>query len=643
MIIDLEKYLFIGAKEDLREFFLKAQEQGFIEFISPKNKKYLELPKEAKNLIEAIKILRKLPVKTPYTGAGDLAFANEIVERILGLKNEIDKLSEEKRFLEAEISRVAPFGEFSFDDVAFIEKEGKRKIQFFCMKTSKRRKFKLPDEVIYIGTDYDLDYFIAINKTPKSYPEMIEMRFEQSLGDLKNYLAFVTESLHQIEAELKGFAGYIPFLKDALLEHLDKHFLSATKKEVNFPIEGSLFSVEGWVPKNKTGKLFPLVEGLAVHLEPIAIEKTDRVPTYMQNKGVNRLGEDLVKIYDIPAPIDKDPSGWVFWAFTIFFAMIIADAGYGLIYLALAAFLKYKIPDLKAGGKRLFKLFIILASACVIWGVATTSIFGINFNPEGKFTKISLIHYLAEKKADYHLEQKDEVYHEWVKRFPNLTDAHSGSEMLDSTIAYEKGKPVYKMYEEFGDNALLEISLLVGVIHICLSLLRYLWKNWAHLGWVVFLIGAYLYFPRVLDTTSFTQYLFAMSKDAASKYGFQMLYIGIILAIVLALIQRGFKGISEITNVIRVTADVLSYLRLYALALAGAIMARTFNSLGIEIGLVIGFVVILFGHTINILLSTMAGVIHGLRLNFIEWYHHCFEGGGKLFNPLRKLKIDTKE
>lgn len=643
MIIDLEKYLFIGAKEDLREFFLKAQEEGFIEFISPKNKKQVDLPKEAKNLIEAIKILRKLPVKTPYTGVGDLTFAHEIVERILGLKNEIDKLSEEKRFLEAEISRVAPFGEFSFEDIAFIEKLGKRKIQFFCMKTNKRRKFKLPEEVIYIGTDYDLDYFIAINKELKSYPEMIEMRFEQSLDELKSYLAFVSESLHQIEAELKGFAGYIPFLKEALLEHLDKHFLLATKKEVNFPIEGSLFSVEGWVPKNKTAKLVPLVEGFAVHVEPILIEKEDRVPTYMQNKGVNRLGEDLVKIYDIPAPVDKDPSGWVFWAFALFFAMIIADAGYGLIYLAIAAFLKYKLPDLKGGAKRLFKIFVILATACIIWGVATTSIFGIHFNPEGKFAKTSLIQYLAVKKANYHLEEKDEVYQDWVKRYPALAQAKSGSEFLDSAVDDEKGEPVYKMHEEFGDNVLLEISLLVGVIHISLGLLRYLFKNWAHLGWVIFLVGAYLYFPRVLDTTSFTQYLFFVSKSSASTYGIQLLYVGLSLAIILALVQRGFKGASEITNVIRVTADVLSYLRLYALALAGAIMARTFNGLGIEIGLVIGFIVILFGHTINILLSTMAGVIHGLRLNFIEWYHHCFEGGGKLFNPLRKLKIHTKE
>ncbi|NGX46301.1 MAG: hypothetical protein K940chlam2_01490, partial [Chlamydiae bacterium] len=98
------------------------------------------------------------------------------------------------------------------------------------------------------------------------------------------------------------------------------------------------------------------------------------------------------------------------------------------------------------------------------------------------------------------------------------------------------------------------------------------------------------------------------------------------------------KGMGEIVQLIQVFADVLSYLRLYALALASTIMARTFNEMGLGIGLVFGAAVILVGHTINILLGTMGGVIHGLRLNFIEWYHYCFEGEGKLFNPLRKLK-----
>jgi V/A-type H+-transporting ATPase subunit I len=63
------------------------------------------------------------------------------------------------------------------------------------------------------------------------------------------------------------------------------------------------------------------------------------------------------------------------------------------------------------------------------------------------------------------------------------------------------------------------------------------------------------------------------------------------------------------------------------------------TTLGIELGVIATIFVILFGHLINISLSAMSATIHGLRLNFLEWYRFCFEGGGRLFNPLRIRKV----
>ncbi|HEY5259969.1 MAG TPA: V-type ATP synthase subunit I, partial [Rhabdochlamydiaceae bacterium] len=106
-----------------------------------------------------------------------------------------------------------------------------------------------------------------------------------------------------------------------------------------------------------------------------------------------------------------------------------------------------------------------------------------------------------------------------------------------------------------------------------------------------------------------------------------------------ALIQKKWAGFLEIMNLIQIFADVLSYLRLYALALAGAMMASTFNGIGEIMGLFIGIVAMFIGHVVNISMSLMSGVIHGLRLNFLEWYHYCFIGGGRLFKPLKRLKV----
>ena len=92
-------------------------------------------------------------------------------------------------------------------------------------------------------------------------------------------------------------------------------------------------------------------------------------------------------------------------------------------------------------------------------------------------------------------------------------------------------------------------------------------------------------------------------------------------------------------TVIEVFADVLSYLRLYALALAGSIMANTFNSFSSKMPFIFGILVLIIGHTLNIVLSVMGGVIHGLRLNFLEWYHYSFEGEGKKHRPLALLQF----
>lgn len=637
MIINLKKYFFLGTKSHLAEFFAQAQELGFIEFIRPRFKRSAEIPKEIKCLSDAIKILRKQPVKTPYLGSGDLGYAHEVATHVVSLKAEMEKLFEEQRFLEAEISRIAPFGDFSFEDISYIEQKTKLKLQFFCMKSSKAETMQLSPDLIYMGTDYDLDYFIAMNRQPKSYPAMIEMHFDRSLSELKNYLAFVSEGLHQIHAELKGFAGHLAFLRDALIQHLDHYFLTSTKKEVT-PLEGEIFSIEGWVPENKIAFLGPLTKDLLIHFEPIRIEEDDRIPTCMQNQKNGLLGEELVKIYDIPAYNDKDPSLWVLWSFALFFAMIVADAGYGLLYLAAALYAKWKLKELKASSKRMLKLSMILASSCVIWGLLTTSFFGIRVEPGHFLGKISLIRYLADEKASYHLAEKDDVYAEWVDKMPQLKQADNGTEFLNMAYVEKDGHRDYEMLGEFSSNILLEFSLFVGLIHICISLLRYARQQLWNVGWVLFSIGGYLYFPVVINATSLMHFAFHLPKELGATIGLQLIYAGMVFAVLVSLILRKLKGIVEITVVVQVFGDILSYLRLYALALASTIMADTFNDLGRQVGLVFGGIIILAGHGVNVLLGTMAGVIHGLRLNFIEWYHYCFKGGGKLFNPLRKLK-----
>ncbi|MFQ5729278.1 MAG: V-type ATPase 116kDa subunit family protein, partial [Waddliaceae bacterium] len=402
----------------------------------------------------------------------------------------------------------------------------------------------------------------------------------------------------------------------------------------------SLFAVEGWVPKNKIDKLNTIVEDLDVHIVEIAVESDEIVPTYLENKGVNRIGEDLVNIYDTPSNIDRDPSLWVLVSFAIFFAMIIRDGGYGLVFLAAALYFRYKNPKIRNTSKRVWKLCVLLFSSCILWGILTHSFFGINFAPDSIVKKVSVLNWLVDKKVAYHMEKKDPVYKEWMDAFPELEKAQTSEQFLLGTKKEANGKITYKMHDAFTDEIMMELALLAGIIHISLSFLRYLDRNWSGIGWIIAIIGCYLSFPKLLQATTMAHYVLGFDRDLIAQEGLYMIYCGLSLAIILAIIKHKALGLLEITNLIQIFGDILSYLRLYALGLAGSIISGIVNDLAGSMIFMGGILLLILGHSLNMALAIIGGIIHGLRLNFIEWYHYSFEGGGKRFNPLRKMKVE---
>ena len=637
MIVNVHKYLIYGARTEMDRFFELAQRAGFIEFIGSARKKALELPDDIKTILAAIKIAKHHeihPMAAPPVPNDPFELAKKIVE----LNGMHEQFLEEQRLLNAEIARIAPFGNFSKDDLHVIEKDAKRVIQFFCMKSDLAKEFIPPPEVVYVGTEYDLDYFIAINKERHQYPKMIEILIDRPVGELDDRSLLVEERIAALESDIRHYSNALPFLQSGLIDLLNDFHLRLAKHDATSPLDSALFAIECWVPETKLKGLFGLISTLEVCAEEISVEQQDKIPTCMENKGAARIGEDLVNVYDTPSPNDKDPSLWVLCFFALFFAMIISDAGYGLLYFLIGLFLTYKFPKAGSVGKRFFKLVLIIGVSCMIWGTFTASFFGIEIGPDNPFRKMSFLHALAAKKAEYHVEVKDDVYDEYVREFPAVATATDGHDFLIKASKEVDGKMTYTALTTFYDNVLMELSLVVGIIHLSLGFIRYIRRNWAGIGWIIFMVGAYLFFPKILNATTILNFTGLVSKPVAYAWGEPMVFSGMGIAIILALIQRGWGGLHEIMNVIQVFADGVSYLRLYALALAGMVIAGTSNSMGVDAGIIGGFFIIIIGHLCNITLSIMGGVIHGLRLNFIEWYHYCFEGDGRLFNPLRLRK-----
>lgn len=577
MRIDVKKFLFVGHDEDKAAFFEEAQKIGVIQF---KEGTKGGLSPDVQVYTDAIKVLRGEPLLDQKEEGSSYDIAREIVS----LKHKIDKFEEEIRIAKLEYERIVIYGNFSLEDIAYFKKKGVF-LQFF---TAKKRAN--PD-LIYIDSSHGLDYFIAINRAPTTYPGMIEIQIEENLDDLRARLKNLESQRDQIEKKLKGMAAYNHLLHANLIDALNKAHLNEAKNEALYPIKEPLFYATGWVPEDKVAWLTKL----PVFSEEIAIEKTDVVPTYLENENIARIGEDVIGIYDTPSNQDKDPSLWVLFGFIVFFSMIIGDGGYGSVYFGLTLYLRYKYPLLKGLKKRILNLATYLSIGCMIWGILTSSFFGISVSPESPVRNFSFTHYLAKEKAAY----------------------------LNKALT-----------PELTDQILLELALLIGVVHLILGLLRYLKKNPGNIGWIAFLVGSYLYFPVFLGAPSILNYLFGIPFEAGGVVGLYLIGLGITSAIGISIYRNGLIGLAEVMTVIQVFADVLSYLRLYALGLSGSILSSTINSMASHMPFVIAVILIVFGHIINMLLGIMGGVIHGLRLNFLEWYHYSFEGGGRKFKPL---------
>ncbi len=618
---DLAKILFIGLESDKKSFFNKAQELGLIEFIGTSTTIDVEHQQEINLLTSALKILRGLtPIEQLYSI--EIAHAGAIAETILHTKNTIEKLIEKRRIIEVEIGRIKPFGSFTLPSIKQIN------FQFFVSKCSQRSLLIEEEGLFLISTNENFDYWFSVAFRKRDIPGLQEHIFEKNLSRLKEELADTDEELLLREQDLRMAAQYSQFLHKTLGIKLNRALLHTAEGASQTALNSYLFISEGWVAAHKKEIIAVLCNRFNIVCEEVVIEIKDVTPTYLENIGNSRIGEDLVAIYDTPSVSDKDPSSWVFWSFIIFFAMIINDAGYGLLFLIGTLYFKYKKPFLQPFGKRFVRLSIYLSTSCIIWGIFTTSFFGVDVDINSPFRRVAITDWLVEKKAAYHMKTKDAAYQDLIKISPDLSLKSTTKDFLATG----------SVREQFYGITMFDFAILIGILHMGLSMIRNIRRNWALLGWLIFMIGGYLYFPVYLHATSIANTVMGITPIAAGRHGLEMICVGGGGAFILAIIQRRWGGLLEVMTLVQIFCDVLSYLRLYALGLAGMMMATTFNQMASDAGVFFGFFILLMGHTVNMVMGIMGGVIHGLRLNFLEWYHYSFEGGGKLFHPLKIYK-----
>ena len=592
-IAPLKKVTLCGLLKEKRQLLEGLQGLGCMHLL-PLRPPPAEIEKVASPRAEAaykaLRFLTDMPQKRRQVLRDPAFDVVELVEDTLALKQRLRDTTDRRDFLQQRIAAVEPWGDLLFPP---HEALAGYRLWFYVLPLGDLGALKavaLPWQVV--RKDHRVAYVVVIAKeeppgdllpVPRTHTGALP------LGELKARLEEVEVELEDLVAQRQALTRYIYLLSVNLAEA--ENLASLRHADQQTRDDDAIVAVQGWVPEDAV----PEVEALAKETKlACLIEEPgpdDKPPTLIEQSDDMEAGADLTAFYQIPSYRSWDPSTVLFFSFSIFFAMILSDAGYGLLLLAgLLAFWRRLGRSVKGRAYRLLGLSLFGCS--VVYGVLVGSYFGV-------------------------------------------------APAEDSPLA------VLKVLDVNSYQTMMQISIVIGVLHLVLgnAIVAYLNRRrsiaLASLGWIAGLFGGLLLAFSAAETPAY----------AAGTY----LLAGGLLAVFLFSSERGFggkpstylwralDGIKALTGVMGIFGDVLSYMRLFALGLASASLALTFNELALQIkdavpglGLLLAILLLIVGHVLNLGLSIMSGVVHGLRLNFMEFYKWAMPEEGEAFRKFAR-------
>ena len=612
-IVPLQKVTFYGSLPDRDTVVDGLQQLGCLHLVSLTGQSAAKpLEHAERNLVaEAIRYLEASPVqnsnqRTHYKdhldclAAADLALANQ---------RRRDELSDRQDKLQQDIESLTPWGEFQWPD---LEATKGVRIWFYVIPAKELgvlESSSLAWQLIQRTPQqaYVVILSVAQPKVPWS-PRSLPLR---PLSELQRELEVVVEELESVQWERAEFTRWLTLMRRDLNETDD--LLSRVAAAGGAIADGELFALQGWAPKKTVPALqdFARQKRLALIVQNPAPD--EQPPTLLKNPAAVAGAEGAVTFYITPPYRSWDPTWIMFFSFTLFFAMIVSDAAYGLIFAAGLLF-GWRYLSASPESRQLRNLLIAMILATVGYGVLAGSYFGV--------TPTAV---------------------EWLQ------------------IKVE-GQPFVNH-----KDAMMMLSLGIGALHLALANVVTAWQqrgsntSWVAVGWVLGILGGYLWGLFSGETNKASIWLADGMSQPVESFQPQLKWIGQLgVSVGMALVflfsssrpliggkptdwlWRIFDGLLGLTNISKAFGDMLSYLRLFALGFASAQLAVTFNDMAGSmqqipgVGMLLAILVLGLGHGVNIVLGIMGGVVHGLRLNCIEFFNWSLTEEGHPFRAFRK-------
>lgn len=584
MIVDMKKYTFLVFHKEYEQFLIQLREAGVVH-VSQKAEGTASDERVQQLLVRKKEVEHLLSQGAP--------------DQLLQEKATIEQaIAESKRHM----NDVALWGDFSTEKLRLLEEAGYKLRFFMCAD-----KYFDPSFGTVVASKGSAIYFAAI-ESMMPYEEMVdvcnEVKLDKSIGDIQRDIEAQTGLLAAATARIE--AWQLANLEALKAEKKDiEQQIDWRKVELNTESmgEGALMLLEGYCPADKAEALNHMLDEAHIYYQAVDPVPTDNTPIQLKNNRFAKLFEVLTGMYGWPTYGEFDPTPILAPFYLLFFAMCMGDAGYGILLMILGTLI--------AKGKLNISMFDGLGPIIAVLGAGTTVVGFIL----GTFFGIPLV------EASW--------YPEALKSF-----------IVSGTVA--------------GYDAQMVLAVGIGVFHICFAMVvkalcytkRFGFRESVSVwGWLLLIVGSLstiilsMALTLPIEVTKWTLIAIA-GVSALGIYIFNTPGRN-------PLINIG-AGLWETYNMATgILGDVLSYVRLYALGLAGGMLGKAFNDLatmpaggsmdGATWQWLPFIVIVLLGHTLNLLMSGLGAFVHPLRLTFVEYFKNSgYEGKGTLYRPFAK-------
>ncbi|MBQ1197510.1 MAG: ATPase [Spirochaetaceae bacterium] len=628
MIVPMKKVSFVVTNDAKKEALKELRKIGVVhlEQIYGSSEKLSQLKDTYNKLEEVLMFLsdikydKKTIEQKKLSSSNVVEKVNQIIELNETKKNYIEELSSASR----ELERLAAWGGFNPDDFSYLAEKGINLLPFECSTDAYK---KIPEDVncVYVNSDKTQVRFLVISEDG-SKPESLTSEYllvsnpEMSTADLSESCVKYRKEISSIDKELQKNVCYIQSIKDTMkvyakdIEFENAYSGMATDAEEG--TEANLAWLTGYVPADELS----IVQKTAKenHWACLADDPSeeDEVPTKLKN---NKFVSLIYPVSDflgtVPGYREYDISSWFLLFFCVFFGMIFGDGGYGLLLVgtALGMFLSNLVKR-KSVPAPLY-LLLLLGLSTTMWGALTCNWFGL----------------------------KPELLPETLKPILFSLDWNyiSNASSLPTNLVTEN---------------LQIFCFSLALIHLSIAHLMAIAKNikspkfLGDLGSLLLLWGIFylvlnmvvngVRFPFNLDIADVPLALganaeFAKTGISVATVMFPLIGIGFVLNFVFAnyngsviesVKESCVNIISVLLGVVNVFSDIVSYIRLWAVGLAGAAIAQTVNEMaGPTLGgflIFAGIILLVFGHGLNMVLNVLSVIVHGVRLNTLEFSSH---------------------